>query len=316
MPFVLYEAFTGTRPLLKAFGVLAPTFAVSDGAEYRMGLARAHGTFEHPILFGVFCGSILVTSLLVSTGTHSKASRWLLSGAIGGAASLSLSSAPIAGLAIQISLMTWNAVLRQFRGRWKLLWGLAGVAYLVVEFGSNQTPVQFYISHFTFDQTTGWYRLAIWQYGSASVLNHPIFGIGFWDWARPKWMVSTSVDNFWLLIAMRHGIPALLLFLAAYLSIAFAVAFRRLGDGLQDCRTAYLICMATYFFVGCTVHFWTTAYVWFLFLLGSGAWMLNADMQDDAGAVRTTESKRRPGGGSPRRENRALARGARARARE
>jgi O-antigen ligase len=291
LPFAIYETLTGDKPILKTFSAITNTFEFFDTSEFRMGLARVQGPFEHPILFGVFCGSILAISHLVSTEERGKTSRWLLSGAIGGTAFLSLSSAPIAGLVVQISLMTWNAMLRQFRGRWKVLWGLAGLAYLVVEFGSNQTPAQFYISHFTFDQTTGWYRLFIWHYGSASVLNHPIFGIGFGDWVRPKWMYSDSVDNFWLLIAMRHGIPAIALLLASYLLITFAVGLSRLKEGVQDYRVAYLICMATYFFVGCTVHFWTTAYVWFLFLLGSGVWMLNADVGDDMPVARITGSR-------------------------
>ena len=67
----------------------------------------------------------------------------------------------------------------------EVLWCLGFLAYLVIKFGSNQTPVQFYISRFTFNAQTGWYRLAIWEYGSASVLNHPLFGIGFADWTRP-----------------------------------------------------------------------------------------------------------------------------------
>jgi O-antigen ligase len=296
LPFVLYEMLTGDKFIMKAFNAVAPTFEFF-ATEYRMGLARVQGPFEHPILFGVFCGSILAIWNLVSAGERSKPSRWLLTGAISTATLTSLSSAPMAGLAIQIFLMAWNAVLRRLNSRWILLWGLALVAYLVVEFGSNQTPIQFYISYFTFDRQTGWYRQYIWQYGSASVLNHPVFGIGFADWLRPRWMYSNSVDNFWLLVAMRHGIPAVALFLASYLLITFRVGFRRLDERLQDYRTGYLICMATYFFVGCTVHFWESAYVWFLFLLGSGVWLLNAEVGDGVPATRTTGS-RRPASGA------------------
>src|SRR4051812_170533 len=116
---------------------------------------------------------------------------------------------------------------------------------------------------------------AIWEYGSASVLNNPLFGVGFGDWARASWMPS-SVDMFWLLNAMRFGLPAGLLMLSAFFMLFLAVSFRKgLDDRLNACRTAYLIVMASFFVVGWTVHFWGEAYNWFLFLLGSGAWLLD-----------------------------------------
>jgi len=284
LPFALYEAFTGNKPILAAFNSMAPIFTVG-ASEIRLGLRRVQGPFEHPILFGVFCGSVLAVSHLVLSSSRRTLSHWLSTGAVGLTALASMSSAPIAGLAVQISLMLWNHLLRSFASRWKLLWALIFAAYLVVEFGSNQTPIQFYISHFTFDQQTGWYRIWIWEYGSASVLNHPLFGTGLTGWARPKFMVSDTIDNFWLVIAIRHGIPAFVLLLGSCLVMMLAVASRRgISDQLQNCRVAYLICLATFVIVGTTVHLWSATYVWFIFILGSGAWLLDAE----AGGEETT----------------------------
>jgi O-antigen ligase len=185
---------------------------------------------------------------------------------------------------LQFALILWNSLFRKLEHRWKILWGFVFLGYLMVEFGSNQTPVTFYISHFTFDAQTGWYRLLIWQYGSASVANHPWFGIGFGDWARLPWMIS-SVDNFWLLIAMRHGIPAGVMIFAACLAVMCGTAFKKgLGDRNNTYRTAYLICMMTFVLVGCTVHFWTSIYVWFIFQLGSGVWIMDVE---PVGAIQT-----------------------------
>ena len=156
---------------------------------------------------------------------------------------------------MQAALMGWNWLLKRTGAGGKScgLWSFAG--YLVIELGSNQTPVQFYISYFTFDRQTGWFRIWIWEYGSASVLNHPLFGIGFGDWVRPKWMPN-SIDNFWLVTAVRHGIPALILLFGSYLWIMFAVAFKEIRDAkLQGYRVAYLICIGYYVFVGTTAHF-------------------------------------------------------------
>ena len=284
-PFAVYEWLTGNKPILSAFSTVFPTVEVTM-MQPRLGFWRVQGPFDHSIVFGVFCGSIFALSRLclrADGNTSSGGFRMTLTAC---ATIMSMSSAPIAGLAMQGVLILWNWLLKRYRSRWKLLWALVFAAYLVVEFGSNQTPIKFYISHFTFDGATGWYRLSIWEYGSASVLNHPLFGIGLADWARPKWMASDSIDNFWLIIAMRNGVPALVLMFGSYLWIVFSVAFREINDEkLQNYRVAYLICMAVYFFVGTTVHFYVAPYAWFMFLLGSGVWLLDVK-RGDVGAVR------------------------------
>ena len=70
------------------------------------------------------------------------------------------------------------------------------------------------ITYLTFNSGTAYWRLHIWNFGSAEVWRNPLFGIGLNDWARPSWMWTASVDNFWLLTAMRYGIPAFLLLVA------------------------------------------------------------------------------------------------------
>ena len=159
---------------------------------------------------------------------------------------------------------------------------------VVVQFGSNQGAVKFFISNFTFDPQTGWYRVAIWDYGSASVLNHPLLGIGLADWERPRWMASDSVDNFWLLTAMRYGIPAVILLFGSCIWMTLAIVRAKAADSsIEICRLAYLMCMTTFFFVGATIHFSHAIYAWFMFILGSGAWLLDVKRPNVA---RTTES--------------------------
>ncbi|WP_018896718.1 O-antigen ligase family protein [Rhizobium sp. 2MFCol3.1] len=274
MPFALYEWTTGQKPLLATFRMIFPTVDVTMMTP-RLGLWRVQGPFGHSILFGVFCGSLLALAGLVASKKPST--RYLAVCLVGGTTVMSMSSAPIAGIFFQLALLAWNAALGDFKWRWKLLWVIALIGYLIIEFGSNQTPIQFYISHFTFDQQTGWYRIWIWNYGSASVGDHPIFGIGLGDWARPKWMVSDSVDNFWLLTAMRYGLPAFGLLIVSWLFLWIQIARRKDMDrDLQAYRTAYLICMATFVFVGSTVHFWVAVYAWLFFLSGAGVWLLDA----------------------------------------
>lgn len=300
LPFALYEWVTGAKPILTTFGYVFPTVEISI-MDPRAGFWRVQGPFEHSILFGFFCGSLFALSYLVLGYGKGAMARWSKSAMVFLAALVSMSSAPIAGMVLQFALLLWNAFLRNFEFRWKILWGLVFVAYLVVSIGSNQTPAEFYISHFTFDMQTGWWRLHIWNYGSASVAAHPFFGIAFHDWVRPWWMYSGSVDNFWLVIAMRHGIPAFLLVLGACLAVIGGVALKK-GDDKQveTFRIGYLLCIVNVMIVGCTVHFWGAAYVWFLFLLGSGVWIFDTTSDGDGSPKTPSFGPRRPGRGQPR----------------
>jgi hypothetical protein len=274
-PFALLEAMTGHNLLLELFASVLPSYP-DAGNDMRAGLRRAQVVFEHAILFGICAASALsLTHLVLGYRVH-LIQRWLKTGLVGVTALLSLSSAPIAAVAVQVALMTWSAIFRKSRYGWKLLWCVSLAGYLAVLFGSNQSPAQFYISRFTFDPATGWHRLLIWEFGSASVMNNPLFGIGFGDWVRSSWM-STSVDMFWLLMTMRFGIPSGLLLALSFFAVFLGVSFRKgLDERLLAYRTAYLIMMMALFLVGWTVHYWGTAYLWFIFLLGSGVWLLDA----------------------------------------
>lgn len=290
-PFALLEALTGRNVLLELFAAILPSYP-DNGNDMREGLRRAQVVFEHPILFGICAGSALALTHLVLGRRIPPFQRWLKTGLVGATALLSLSSAPIAAIVVQAALMMWDALFRKSRHRWKFLWCVALAAYLLVLFGSNQSPVQFYISHFTFDPVTGWYRLLIWESGSASVLDHPLFGIGYEDWARSNGMTS-SVDMFWLLNAMRYGIPGGLLMVLSFFAVFLGVSFRKgLDERLVAYRTAYLIVMMTFFLVGWTVHFWGTAYLWFIFLLGSGVWLLDVQIHGSVSCVSFIKSAR------------------------
>src|SRR5262249_35694819 len=94
----------------------------------------------------------------------------------------------------------------------------------------------------------------------------------------------------------HYGFPALFFMLLAFSWIILAVGSRRLSDQrLIAYRMAFVITMVTFFFVGCTVHFWDAAWVFFLFLLGSGVWILDAAPgRRDVACARVVRT-RRPG---------------------
>jgi hypothetical protein len=64
---------------------------------------------------------------------------------------------------------------------------------------------------------------------------------------------------------------------------------------VEQYRLGYLITMCSFFLAGWTVHFWNGTYVLFLFLLGSGYWMLDVKARDRAfgGAVAPATAQRK-----------------------
>jgi O-antigen ligase len=274
-PFAVLEALTSSNVAMAFFSEFSPTHTVVIG-DPRWGLRRVQSVFEHPILFGVSCGAILALVHLVLGEGLTVAQRWTASAMVFLAACLSLSSGPLTALLAQAFLIYWNWLLRDQDMRWRLLWVLVVAVYVLISIVSNQTVPEFLMTHFTFDQASAHYRVLIWNFGSESALNHPFFGVGFNRWDRPDWMPG-SIDMFWLYHAVLFGIPAAALMMAGFLFMVFRIAFLKGLDELHlRYRTAYLIVMTGYFLVGWTVHFWNATFALFMFLLGSGSWLLDA----------------------------------------
>lgn len=266
LPLSIYENLTSRLLVSEVMGKFLPVY--EDFDDTRFGLARAQTVFPHPILFGMFC-SICIANYYYLNRRHplrAGFSMFFPLALIGSA----LSSAPILATMLQAFLVAWHKV---FAGRWKLLLSLVFGLYLVLSLASNRGPIILMIDYLTLNPSTAWWRVHIWEYGSQSVYDHPLFGIGMNDWKRPHWLAST-VDNFWLLIAMRHGIPAFIL-LAAAITIHIAKITRaQVGDTeTADIRSGYMIALAATILTLCTVHVWSSMAFFFYLYLGAGTFM-------------------------------------------
>ena len=58
---------------------------------------------------------------------------------------------------------------------------------------------------------TAWYPKAQIDYSMDDIQRHPLFGLGRETWTRPPW-VSESIDDHFLAMALRNGLPALIFF--------------------------------------------------------------------------------------------------------
>ncbi len=274
-PLAVLEAATGRNVVLELASTIMPTHIINHQPP-RLGVRRVQSVFEHPILFGVFTSGVFALTFVVRGHGRSALQRMTSATVIALTVFLSLSSGPISTLMVQVMLLVWDKVLRNFRQRWWLLIVGVGSIVLLVDIVSSRPLPAILFSYFALDEASAYFRLLIWEFGSQSVLNHPVFGVGVGEWDRPAWMPA-SVDIFWLNNAIIGGIPAGLFMVVAFFSSTFSVAFAKgLGAREERCRLAYLVCMCGFFLAGWMVHFWGATYVLFIFLLGSGRWMADS----------------------------------------
>lgn len=278
LPFAFIELLTNQKLLLQLYaGVPGGVAFKPVNYPQRLGLNRVQGPFEHPILFGVFYAMAFAMAwraLPPADASPLRRSYWAGISVIG--TFCSVSSGALSAVMLQIVLLGWDIVLRNFKARWRVFaMGFVAV-YLVLSLVIDSSPLLYMISRLTFSSGTAWNRVLIWEYGSAAVLQHPIFGNGFHDWARPDW-VGASVDNYWLLITMRYGLVGFALHAAAFLLIFWKVARADLSGAPViegRCRSAYLISLAGVSTAIATVFIWSASYSMFMFLLGSGVWII------------------------------------------
>ena len=197
----------------------------------------------------------------------------LATGLVAVVAGTSLSSGPLLSLVLQTMLIVWDKATASVAHRWLILGTLAALAYFVVNALSNRDAIEVFISYLTFNADNSYMRVLIWHYGTQSVMQHPIFGTGLNEWARPEWMPG-SIDNFWLVNAVRYGIPGFLFMTGGFLSVCFGLGrLKGLSFQIAQYRKGLIITLYALAFVSCTVHLWNATYVWLIFLLGSGMWM-------------------------------------------
>lgn len=274
-PFALFELLTGNNIWAALFDPFFSTHPAPASAT-RMGMERVMSGFEHPILFGLFCSLGIANFFYIYQPNIFKAVAMMLFTTT--MTFMSLSSAPLMAVASQALMITWD---KATRGRWLLLAALTIVVYVTIDSLSNRTPMTILISTLTFNPVSAWARVAIWDYGSATVLAHPIMGIGLEDWPRPFWLTS-SVDNFWLLTSMRHGIPALFFLLGALaFHLAAILRSKHLSLTLTRYRTGYVLALLCLYFTLCTVHIWGGTSSFVFFYIGAGLWLANVTCEID-----------------------------------
>lgn len=245
----------------------------------RLGLLRVTSVFSHPILYGQFCATALALVWMLQPTTSAALSR---ASVIVGATALSLSSAPILIVGAQMMLLLIERLTRGMAQRFLIVVSIivSIVAALNIFTGRGVFGI---IILFTLNSSTAFYRRIIWELGSADVMRHPIFGFRPEEWNRLFWM-SPSIDNYWLLMAMQGGLPAVIFLGIAILLLTYAV-FKvpedRLTPTMVRLRLGWGFMVVGFVLCGFTVHFFDKIQPFFALMIGLGGAVLRILMAMD-----------------------------------
>lgn len=270
LPFALVELFTGKNLLRMLFEPIFNIPQRQSNLRPRLGLIRAQGSFEHPILFG------LVGSMAFANVLYIYRDRFLRSVRLAAffvfIVFTTISSGPMLSILIQAALTGWDRLLWFMRFKWVVFGFCVLMGFMLLRIASQFQVLDFIIQNLMFNPQTADGRIVILEYGSREIANHPLFGIGLNQWVRPWWK-EPSVDNFWLNHAMRFGLPSAIFLIAAIAISAWRIVrATTLTPRESSYRTGYLITLAGLAVVLGTVYIWSATAVFVCIYIGAGSW--------------------------------------------
>ncbi|MCK5895969.1 MAG: hypothetical protein KAG20_04135 [Cocleimonas sp.] len=238
----------------------------------RFGIMRTTNLFAHPILYGTI-GAIFFPFIILLVLYRFKVSNLLRAFALLIGMISTLSSAPLLSVAFQ----GMTAVLAQYWTGAKRLWVAVAFfaisAFLIIEAMSNRGFFAILISYLTFNPVTGYYRMLQWEYSMDDIAANPVFGIGLHDWSRPEWM-NSSIDSFWLLMTMQHGVFAgfILLFCSLYAVFHILNDLHKHHPATRWMVKSWILAFMSLILIGFTVDYFGKIQPLFFFVLGSIGW--------------------------------------------
>lgn len=241
-------------------------FAVAT--DTRFGFLRAMGPFSHPILAGVFFASLL--PLYHWSGLRS----WpRICGMVAGSSAIfTFSSAAILAIFLFLIFAIYDFIKKNVSFlNWQIFIGALSAAGVVAHVLSEKGLISVLI-RLTFSPATGYYRLAIWENGVASVERNPWFGIGYDRFEAYAWM-GDSIDAHFLNIAVRHGLPAAMLIFVSVLIAIFgcAMAASRSKEPDYSLFVGLAVTMAMLAIVAFSVTYFGGMLIWFMILVGTAS---------------------------------------------
>lgn len=279
------EGITGER-YIHDFARSITGFVYDPFKEQRMGIWRSMGLFEHAILLGVFCSSLFSFVWFVSTPQQ----RWWRVPFVFLGTFFSASSAPLLVFVLQGWFILLERVTRSMKKRVMIFSSIAFGLWFVLQNFTNRGAIGF-VSLLVLNSHTAYYRRAQWQYAIDDVQRNWMFGFNPGTFTRPYWMIS-SIDNYWLLIMMRSGVPALFLLFGTILFIWLALARRQETDEtFLNLRKGWGLMMVALLLAGATVTFFGKMQPLLSFYIGLGAALANCLVPQEGTAPSLEKTK-------------------------
>lgn len=276
-PFALTEFLTGWSPLRAISEAFLSVEERNINRQPRLGFVeRVQGPFAHSILFGLFCSLGVANFFFVFR--ESLVKRMARVGMALVMIFTSLSSAPFLVAGLQILMMGWDRLFAFMRARWVILVVFGLTVVVILQVFAEGGVLGFIFETFLLVPETGYFRLVTFEFGSQSVLNHPFFGVGQGEWVRPYWRGHPTIDNFWLAIAVRYGLPALIFLWFGIACNAVGILRRAdLDPDEQRQRRGYLIALTGLAMILASVSIWGPVSTFVLTYFGAGAWFYARD---------------------------------------
>ncbi|QPF86522.1 hypothetical protein IC762_09665 [Bradyrhizobium genosp. L] len=267
---IVFQRYVAQEAVWSVFTTSGREFDTSDPQLHRivMGFSslRAVSTFDHPILFGTFCATVLPLHLYAP---ESRGRRVLLVLTCILGSLIALSSAPLLALTMATSLCAYDMLMRKYAWRWKFI--LSAMFACVAAFSlASDNPLGFLFRNLTLDPQTAYFRLLIWEAGLDVIGKNLLLGIGF----NPSGsrILDFSTDSLWLAKSIIFGIPmTTLLYLSAIgamTPIRHQAIIREGQPFLDRMCTSFSIILGAIMFISITVTFWNTVWLFFALCIG------------------------------------------------
>lgn len=214
-----FEFRFGYNPFHAVIGKFFPGQGTGWVTTFRHGVARVAGPYSHAILAGI----MLVTAY--------RLQRWLQWGGHWEPRFARLPALPWSKAAIITAVLAVGMVMTVARGPW--LGALVAVAIVAVGRARNRrraltiaatvlalggvlggAALSSYLDiqpgqMMTMSQESAFYRKVLFEKYLDIALDHAWFGWGLTTWPKVRGM--ESIDNYYLLISLMHGVPAMLM---------------------------------------------------------------------------------------------------------
>lgn len=241
----------------------------------RAGIMRATSVFAHPILYGTLMAMFFPFALMLAWRSG-LLRHWMSLLGITLSMLLTMSSAPLLSVIFQGA----TAVLVKFwdnaRRFWIASFMLVIAGAMLINAFSNRGFFGILVSYLTFNPNTGYFRMLQWEHSADDIAEHPILGIAHHDWTRPYWMewMGDSIDSFWLLLTLQHGIFAAALLLIACFYAVFSILnlVHRHNDSTRWMVSAWILSFMALILIGFTVAYFGKLQPMFFFMLGAISW--------------------------------------------